>query len=996
MARKLHRVGLFAAEHKWTVLGAWLALIAALIVLASTFGGETANNLELPGTDSQAATDLLAKQFPPQQNGSNPIVFHAQKGKVTDSANESAIKSAHKAIKKVGEVATATSPFAKKGAGQISDDKQTTFIPVLLDVSNQDLTDDIASEVLDAAAPAKHTGMQVAAGGSIGSQLSKPKTESSEVIGLTAAMIILALTFGTLVAAGMPILSAVTGLIAGLLLISLLASLVQVPEVGPTLATMIGLGVGIDYALFLVSRYRDERARGIPQNEAIAAATATSGTAIAFAGTTVVIALATLFVAGIPLVTTLGYTSAFAVITAVVVAITLLPALLALAGPRIDSLRLPRFLHPDPDPDRQGFWDRWAELVTTHPWRSVAIGLLILLPLMVPVSSLQLGQEDVGATPKSTTERQAYDLMSGGFGPGYNGPLIVAVDLGSPAKESKEVKQQEQQAKRLQSKLETEQQQGQSDEARLTSQADALQAQQAALEAQQAALEAEAGSLDAQRSQLETSRRQLARERTLKAQLAALLADAKPIARKSAKLAAQEAELRGRLGALSAIERQIKAKLTGVEDPRRRQRLRRRLSAVRSREATLKDDLARVTERRRANEARAREVADQAARIRVEAESLGDQAASLASQAASLAMQAASLEQSKDELEESASDAQVQAANLNTQKAELQAEQQQAKQQQKKAEDLQKQLTRELTKAGGDKRGTDPRLVDLQKGLTNTVGVKAVSPPQVNDPGTAAVFTAIPTTRPAATATADLVRTIRTYVIPQSTAGMDVDAHVGGQTASYVDLAAGISAKLMLVIAAVVALGFVVLTMAFRSVLVSTQAAIANVLSVTAAFGVVTLCFQEGWGLTLVGVDTSSGTDPIASFVPLIMFAVLFGLSTDYQVFLMSKIEQHRAQAQSDREAIAQGLAAGGRVIAAAALIMISVFASFILNGDPTVKQFGVGLSVGVGLAAMTVLLLAPALLVLAGRGGWWVPAWADRVLPRVDIEGEHASPRPE
>ena len=210
-------------------------------------------------------------------------------------------------------------------------------------------------------------------------------------------------------------------------------------------------------------------------------------------------------------------------------------------------------------------------------------------------------------------------------------------------------------------------------------------------------------------------------------------------------------------------------------------------------------------------------------------------------------------------------------------------------------------------------------------------------------------------------------------MIPQSTAGTDVEAHVGGSTASYVDLAAGISDRLMLVIAAVVGLGFVVLTTAFRSVVVSTQAAIANVLSVTAAFGVVTLCFQEGWGIGLVGLDTASGTDPIASFVPLIMFAVLFGLSMDYQVFLMSQIEQHRASADDDREAIAAGLAAGGKVIAAAALIMICVFASFILNGDPTVKQFGVGLSVGVALAAMSVLAArarASSCSPAAGAGG--------------------------
>ena len=266
-----------------------------------------------------------------------------------------------------------------------------------------------------------------------------------------------------------------------------------------------------------------------------------------------------------------------------------------------------------------------------------------------------------------------------------------------------------------------------------------------------------------------------------------------------------------------------------------------------------------------------------------------------------------------------------------------------------------------------------------------------VSPPKLNKKGDAAVITVISKDAPASEDTANLVTTVRDYVVPQSTQGTDLDVHVGGSTASYEDLADAISSKLGLVIAVVIALGFAVLMMAFRSVLVPAQAAIANVLSVCAAFGVVTFIFQQGHGLSLVGLDTKSGTDPVASFVPLIMFAVLFGLSMDYQVFLMSQIEHARTKVDDHREAIAEGLATGARVIVAAALIMISVFASFILNGDPTVKQFGVGLSVGVALAASTVLLFAPAVLVLAGKGAWWVPRWADHFLPHIDIEGEQA-----
>ena len=990
MARKLYLVGLFAARKKWVVIGAWVLVVVALAACVRAFGSNTTDNLNLPGTDSQAATELLAERFDPQQNGSNPVVFHASEGKVTSGQNKAAIQHAHEAIKQIPHVASAPSPYTRRGQSQISDDKRSAFIPVLLDIANADITEHRAQSLLDTTERARQVGMEVAVGGQVGSELSEPETESSEVVGLTAAMLILALTFGTLVAMGMPIVSAVTGLIVGLSLIGLLGHLVDVPTVGPTLATMIGLGVGIDYALFLVSRYRSERAEGKETDVAIATAVATSGTAIVFAGTTVVIALVTLLIAGIPLVTTLGYASAFAVVTAVLSSITFLPALLGALDHRIDSLRLPAFLHPVPKPVGEGFWGRWARFVTGRPGLAVLIAMAILLPLIIPVFSLELGQEDVGATPKSTTERKAYDLMAAGFGVGYNGPLLIAVDLDPRARTSDKVKQQEQQAKRLQAKLESEQAEGEAQQASLTQQADALEGEQDSLESQQATLEAQAATLGLEREDLDASRDELSQRRTLKAELEALLADARPIAREGAELAAQEAALRHSLGVLSEIEDRLRRRLENADTPGEERRLERRLTAVVTRELTVEGNLAQVLAQRRDNQARAQAIEQRASRLRTQAEALGDEAAALAAATASAAMEAASLEQSKDQLQQEASAAQEEAIELQEQKGQLEVLQQKAKSQQKKAEDLKETLTKELTKAGGDKQATDPRLVKLQNALDRTTGIDVLSPPRLNDADDAAIFNAIPTTPPAAPETADLVKTVRDYAIPQSTAEGGITAHVGGQTASYVDLAAGISARLMLVIAAVVGLGFVVLTMAFRSVLVSAQAAIANVLSVSAAFGVVTLVFQEGWGISLVGLDTASGTDPIASFVPLIMFAVLFGLSMDYQVFLMSQIEQHRAKTGDDREAIAAGLASGGRVIAAAALIMISVFASFILNGDPTVKQFGVGLAVGVALAAITVLVLAPALLVLAGRGSWWVPGWAERLLPRIDIEGAH------
>jgi uncharacterized membrane protein YdfJ with MMPL/SSD domain len=392
--------------------------------------------------------------------------------------------------------------------------------------------------------------------------------------------------------------------------------------------------------------------------------------------------------------------------------------------------------------------------------------------------------------------------------------------------------------------------------------------------------------------------------------------------------------------------------------------------------------------------------------LRDEEISLANRAIALAADASALATRAVEALQQQQDLELQAADLQVEAANLQTEAARLETDaanlqteqveaqglQQQALTDQEQAEQLKAELTEELTKAGGDERGTDPRLVALQDALAEPQSVAAVSPPNINESGKAATFSVIATTAPADDETADLVGTLRTYTIPQATAGTDVEAFVGGRTASYVDLAEAISDRLLLVILAVVALGFLVLVTAYRSFVAAVQAAVANVLSVCAAFGVLTAFFQWGWGLSLVGLDTASGTSPIVSYVPLMMFAVLFGLSMDYQVFLLSLVEHHRTAREGDRSAVAAGLASGARVITAAALIMIAVFGSFVLSGDPTVKQFGVGLSVGVAFAAVTVLLLAPALLVLAGSGSWWLPAWMDRLLPHVDVEGTSAA----
>jgi uncharacterized membrane protein YdfJ with MMPL/SSD domain len=959
LPRRLHRLGLVVAHQKWVFILLWIVAAAVFVSLYHAAGSNTSNNLDLPGTDSQAATDLLADQFPPQQNGKNPIVFQAPQGKkVTSSANKQAIEQSYKNMKALPHYDSATNPFSQQGQAQISKDKRTAFIAVLLNVPNSEITQDLAQSYLDAAEPARKAGMKVAASGQIGSELSEPDTASSDVIGLVAAMFILAFTFGALVAMAMPILSAVIGLAIGLSLIGLLGHLTTVPTIAPTLGTMIGLAVGIDYALFLVSRYRAERKDGKENHEAVATAVATSGTAIVFAGGTVVIALVSLLVAGIPLVSSLGYASAFAVLTAVLAAITLLPAIVSAAGRHIDSLHLPAFLRPSPKPPDKGFWGAWGNWVTGHPWRAVGLTVLILGVLIIPFFSLNLGQADTGAEPKSLTERQAYDYLSQGFGPGYTSPLLVAVKLPTPATPSSTYDKQYKRAQSLQSQLEDEQATGETQAASLQNQADQLQAEQATLEAQQAVLKKKGAHLGSEKAQLTKSAKQLKKQRKLIAQAEALIAQVKD-------LAAQEA-------ALAQQAQQVIAQAQG--HPTREQI--QELKAIKQQMKVLKSQ---------ANALKA-----EFAELRAEASKAGGEAFALAQQAAKAAKQAIALVQQKNQLQLAAANLQVQAAQLQTQKAQLQALQQQADTQQQQAEKLKSTLTADLTAAGGDDRGTDPRLVNLQNALEGTIGVQVVSPPDINKSGQAAIFNVVPKTDPADEETADLVKTIRSYVIPQSTQGTGLEVHVGGSTASYVDLASGIASKLGLVIFTVIALGFIVLLMAFRSIAIPAQAAFANVFSVCAAFGVVTAVFQFGWGVSLLGIDTASDGVPIASYVPLIMFAVLFGLSMDYQVFLMSQIEHARARyPRNHRKAVAVGLASGARVISAAALIMISVFSSFILNGDPTVKQFGVGLSVGVALAALTVLMLAPALLVLVGkRGTWWVPNWADRVVPHIDIEG--------
>jgi putative drug exporter of the RND superfamily len=715
MTGVLHAVAKFSIRRRLIVLAVWLVATVALVAVSHQLGDNTNDNLSLPGTDSQRATEALEKSFPDQANGSSPIVIHAHSGKLTDAKNAEAVNQSAATVAKEPNVASVVNPLTPQGATALSKDKATGYLSVTLSASPGSLSKEDVQTIIDGANAAKAAGLEVETGGQLGQKVSKPATESSELIGIIAAMIILTLTFGTVVSMLLPILNAILGLLVTLSIIRMLGHVVTVPTVAPTLATMIGLGVGIDYALFIVTRHFRGMKDGLSDEDSIARAAATSGGAVFFAGGTVTIALVSLAVAGIPLITTLGFMSAIAVVVAVLAALTLLPATLAIVGPRINSLRV-RHL-PSDEQIHNGLWSKWANEIARYPWVAGMAALAILIPLSIPLLSLNLGQQDVAALSTTTTARKAYDLLSENFGPGINGPLIVAVTLGSPAKST-----------------------------------------------------------------------------------------------------------------------------------------------------------------------------------------------------------------------------------------------------------------------------DDPRLQTLQKDISQTANVAAVTPAQIDKAGTTAFFNVISTKGPAEEVTTELVEDLRSKVIPNAVKGTDEKADVGGSTAGYIDLASRISEKLPLQILVVIALSFVLLILAFRTVVVPAQAAVMNLLSIGASYGVLTAVFQYGWLSSLIGLV---GPVPIVSYVPLFMFAVLFGLSMDYEVFLVSQIEEHVHAGEDNRSSVISGLVTSARVITAAALIMVFVFGSFVLNGDPTIKQFGVGLAVAVILDATVVrCLLVPALMLLMGKVNWWMPKWMDRVVPHVSIEG--------
>ncbi len=427
MATLLYRLAHFCIRRRRTVLAAWITLLVGIGVTSAALGGETSDKFTLPGTESQEAFDLLEERFPVQGGSATTVVFAAAAGtSVADPANEQAIANTFDALATIDGVSLASPPLPGRG---ISQDGSVAFGEVRYPLTVLEVEQATIDSVDAAAEPARAAGMTVEFGGDVipGRTVGPP---SSEAIGLFFAVVILLFTFGSVLAMGLPIATALIGLIIGIFGIGVVSAFIDLSSAAPTLAVMIGLAVGIDYALFIVTRHRQNLAEGMDVAEAAARANATAGSAVVFAGITVVIAISGLSVVGIPFLTAMGLAAAATVATAVAVAVTLLPALLGFAGHNIDRWRIP-FMKARTGGAEDGhtLGARWATLVTHHRVPSLFLGIGVMVVLALPVVSLRLGLPDDGVEPTSTTQRRAYDLLAEGFGPGFNAPLTVVVDL---------------------------------------------------------------------------------------------------------------------------------------------------------------------------------------------------------------------------------------------------------------------------------------------------------------------------------------------------------------------------------------------------------------------------------------------------------------------------------------------------------------------------------------------------------------------------------------
>jgi RND superfamily putative drug exporter len=447
----LARIARWSAGHRKTVLVGWLATLVAVTVISSGVGTNYANSSSSGNTDSQRATDLLKQSFPAQSGDTDQIVFHATNGKVTDQQVRSQIAPMLAKMDALPHVTDVVSPYTKAGADQVSADGTIAFAQVNFDQQGFDVSTDDAKRVISVARDASSPNLQVELGGQAIQQAEQPALGTATGIGLVAAIVILLITFGSVVAMGLPIATALLGLGTGVGLIAIGTHVIDMPDFSTEVAVMIGLGVGIDYALFVVTRFREnyralsaaEDAAAPAMDEAglalvrranvqrsIVAAMDTAGRAVVFAGSTVIIALLGMFALGISFLNGMAVAASIGVLMTMIAALTALPALLSRFGHRVGrpGRRERRRIAADA-PARPGFWSRWAMVVQARPWPAAIAGLAIMAVLAAPVFSMRLASSDAGNNPAHDTTRKAYDLLAQGFGKGFNGPLQIVTEL---------------------------------------------------------------------------------------------------------------------------------------------------------------------------------------------------------------------------------------------------------------------------------------------------------------------------------------------------------------------------------------------------------------------------------------------------------------------------------------------------------------------------------------------------------------------------------------
>ena len=707
MTRQLSRLADIAYRRRGRMVLAWIAAAIVIIGVGGALKGDYNASYDTPGSDSKAASDITQQRFGGYSAQEVYVTWRNPAG-ARSPAVQRQMNAFFAQAEKVKHLAPHTQIRYSQN-GQIG----TTTLP--LTIPGWDVTKDQGTQLIDAAQANDGNGLEIKLGGD---PINRAESQSSpEGVGFFGAAIVLLIAFGSVVAAVLPLSIALIGLgISSGGLIPLLANAIDVPDWTTAVSGLIGIGVGIDYSLLVLTRFRSAMREGKDRHDAVVEAVTTAGRSVIIAGCTVVIAVLGLFLTGLSYMYGVALSAAIAVLVVMSASITLLPALLSYLGPRVDRLHIPflgRTLGTQKEATGESPAARWSHMVQRHPWRSALIATAILLALAAPALGMRLGFPDAGNDPPGTMTRQSYDLTAQGFGPGTNGPVIVAAKLSSPS------------------------------------------------------------------------------------------------------------------------DRAVMDKLAG--------------------------------------------------QIR-----------------------------------------------------------------------------------------TDP-------------DVAFVGPVRINSSGDAAIVPVIPKSSPQDSATSDLVKRLRDSTVPNAVGSSGIDVKVGGVTAALEDQSNYMKDRLPLFIAGVVGLSFLLLLIAFHSPFISLKAGVMNLLSVSAAYGVMTLASNGGGLSNLIGIDHDV---PIAPFMPVMMFAILFGLSMDYEVFLISRIREEYLKDGDTRRAVADGLAKTARVITAAAAIMVVVFLAFLTSDQVFLKLFGIGLASAIFLDATIVrMVLVPAVMQLLGARNWWIPEWLERVLPRLDVE---------